>query len=129
MNFKFIFMSIIVLGLIVNTSSFSDFAFAGQSDKEDAKEAREQAKEDREKIREDAKEAREQAKEDREKIREDAKEAREQAKEDTKEFRDGVDVTSSSLSGSEKVTICHIPPGNPANAHTITVGSPAVPAH
>jgi len=28
-----------------------------------------------------------------------------------------------------KVTICHIPPGNPANAHTITVGAPAVPAH
>jgi len=25
--------------------------------------------------------------------------------------------------------ICHIPPGNPASAHTITVGSPAVPAH
>jgi hypothetical protein len=31
--------------------------------------------------------------------------------------------------GVEKVTICHIPPGNPANAHTITVGAPAVPAH
>ncbi len=28
-----------------------------------------------------------------------------------------------------KVTICHIPPGNPANAHTITVGAPAVRAH
>jgi hypothetical protein len=28
-----------------------------------------------------------------------------------------------------KVTICHIPPGNPSNAHTITVGAPAVPAH
>lgn len=28
-----------------------------------------------------------------------------------------------------KVTICHIPPGNPATAHTITVGEPAVPAH
>jgi hypothetical protein len=26
-------------------------------------------------------------------------------------------------------TICHIPPGNPANAHTIIVGAPAVPAH
>lgn len=25
-----------------------------------------------------------------------------------------------------KVTICHIPPGNPANAHEITVASPAV---
>ncbi len=32
-------------------------------------------------------------------------------------------------SGVEKVTICHIPPGNPENAHTITVGAPAVPAH
>jgi hypothetical protein len=28
-----------------------------------------------------------------------------------------------------KVTICHFPPGNPANAHTIRVGAPAVPAH
>jgi hypothetical protein len=31
--------------------------------------------------------------------------------------------------GVGKTTICHIPPGNPANAHTITVGNPAVPAH
>lgn len=31
--------------------------------------------------------------------------------------------------GTDKVTICHIPPGNPANAHTITVGAPAVWAH
>lgn len=29
----------------------------------------------------------------------------------------------------EKVTICHIPPGNPGNAHTITVGAPAEAAH
>jgi len=28
-----------------------------------------------------------------------------------------------------KVTICHIPPGNPENAHLITVGEPAVLAH
>ncbi|MCE9669205.1 hypothetical protein LY474_15445 [Myxococcus stipitatus] len=28
-----------------------------------------------------------------------------------------------------KVTLCHIPPGNPANAHTITVGAPALKAH
>jgi hypothetical protein len=28
-----------------------------------------------------------------------------------------------------KTTICHIPPGNPANAHTLTVGDPAVAAH
>lgn len=31
--------------------------------------------------------------------------------------------------GSNRVTLCHIPPGNPANAHTITVGEPAVRAH
>jgi len=31
--------------------------------------------------------------------------------------------------GQEKVTICHVPPGNPDNAHEITVGAPAVPAH
>jgi hypothetical protein len=28
-----------------------------------------------------------------------------------------------------KVTICHIPPGNPANAKTLEVGASAVPAH
>ena len=28
-----------------------------------------------------------------------------------------------------KVTICHIPPGNPGNAHTITVSVNAMPAH
>ncbi len=44
---KFIFMSIIVLGLIVNTASFSDLAFAEKPDKEAAKEAREAAKEAR----------------------------------------------------------------------------------
>ena len=31
--------------------------------------------------------------------------------------------------GADKVTICHIPPGNPGNAHTITVGAPAVEKH
>jgi hypothetical protein len=29
----------------------------------------------------------------------------------------------------DKVTICHIPPGNPENAHEITVGYAAVAAH
>ena len=29
----------------------------------------------------------------------------------------------------KKVLICHIPPGNPENAHTICVGAPAVSAH
>ncbi|WP_223634357.1 hypothetical protein [Corallococcus sp. EGB] len=28
-----------------------------------------------------------------------------------------------------KITLCHIPPGNHANAHTITVGVPAAAAH
>ena len=28
-----------------------------------------------------------------------------------------------------RVTICHIPPGNPENAHTITVSVNALPAH
>jgi len=102
-------MSIIVLGLIVNTSSFSDMAFAEKPDKEAAKEARETAKE----------------------ARETAKEARE----DIQEFSDGTVETSSSsptttdTTNSEKVTICHIPPGNPGNAHTITIGAPAVSAH
>ena len=30
---------------------------------------------------------------------------------------------------TKKTTICHFPPGNPANAHTLCVGNPAVPAH
>lgn len=37
--------------------------------------------------------------------------------------------TDSSGGGVGKTTICHIPPGNHANAHTITVGNPAVAAH
>jgi hypothetical protein len=32
-------------------------------------------------------------------------------------------------SQTKKTTICHIPPGNPANAHTLCVGTPAVDAH
>lgn len=28
-----------------------------------------------------------------------------------------------------KVTICHIPPGNPGNAHSITISINALPAH
>src|SRR5437763_13359856 len=31
--------------------------------------------------------------------------------------------------GETKETICHIPPGNPANLHTITVGEPSVAGH
>ena len=35
----------------------------------------------------------------------------------------------SAADGVEKVLVCHIPPGNPENEHTIVVGAPAVPAH
>jgi hypothetical protein len=28
-----------------------------------------------------------------------------------------------------KVTICHIPPGQPENGHSMTIGAPAVAAH
>ena len=28
-----------------------------------------------------------------------------------------------------KITICHLPPGNPENIQTITVGLPSLPAH
>jgi hypothetical protein len=39
----------------------------------------------------------------------------------------GVAVVSADSQG--KVDICHIPPGNPANAHTINVSVNAIPAH
>ncbi len=112
-NFKFFFMSIIVLGLIVNTTSFSDFAFADKPDKEEFKASTANAKEQREIVRADAKEQREI-------VRADAKEQREEIK----EFGDGTIVYSSSTT-----TICHIPPGNPGNNHTITIGNSAVSAH
>jgi len=34
-----------------------------------------------------------------------------------------------SAHAAEKICICHIPPGNPDNAHTICIGAPAVRAH
>ncbi|HSB56209.1 MAG TPA: hypothetical protein VLD38_00160 [Nitrosopumilaceae archaeon] len=45
------------------------------------------------------------------------------------ESDDDVFLVLSSSTTSEKVTLCHIPPGNPGQAHTISVGSPAVAAH
>lgn len=45
-------------------------------------------------------------------------------------FFDGESSTYASHSnGSSKVTICHIPPGNPSNAHNITVSVNAMDAH
>ena len=32
-------------------------------------------------------------------------------------------------SDPNKCTICHVPPGNPPNAHTLTIGCSAVQAH
>jgi len=45
-------------------------------------------------------------------------------REEIKEFGYGTIVYSSSTT-----TICHIPPGNPGNNHTITIGNSAVSAH
>lgn len=43
---------------------------------------------------------------------------------------EAVAVMSQALSNSvQKITVCHIPPGNPGNAHTVSVGSPSLPAH
>jgi hypothetical protein len=36
---------------------------------------------------------------------------------------------SAAMAGQPKVSICHIPPGNPGNPHSISVGPSAVPAH
>jgi hypothetical protein len=38
-------------------------------------------------------------------------------------------VASLNADSEGKVDICHIPPGNPANAHTINVSVNAIPAH
>jgi hypothetical protein len=39
------------------------------------------------------------------------------------------DARACDPANTSKTTVCHIPPGNPANAHTICVGNAAVPAH
>ena len=36
---------------------------------------------------------------------------------------------SSALAGVQKLTLCHVPPGNPDNPQTITVGEPGYHAH
>jgi len=38
-------------------------------------------------------------------------------------------LASGAMAKPTKVDVCHIPPGNPDNAHTISVGARAVPAH
>ncbi len=40
-----------------------------------------------------------------------------------------ISTLSAAPKNEDQVTICHYPPGNPGNAHTITVGESAVQAH
>jgi len=42
---------------------------------------------------------------------------------------EGGDGISGDCSNQGKVSICHIPPGDPSNAHVICIGTSAVPAH
>jgi hypothetical protein len=37
--------------------------------------------------------------------------------------------TTGGTTGDQQITICHIPPGNPSRAQTITIGASAWPAH
>jgi hypothetical protein len=39
------------------------------------------------------------------------------------------DPRACAATDTKKTTVCHIPPGNPANEHTICVGDPSVKAH
>jgi hypothetical protein len=41
----------------------------------------------------------------------------------------GAKVHACDPQDDKKTTICHLPPGNPANAHTLCIGNPAVAAH
>ncbi len=41
----------------------------------------------------------------------------------------GMFAEPAAAAGNAKVEICHIPPGNPANFHTITIGENAISAH
>jgi hypothetical protein len=42
---------------------------------------------------------------------------------------DDTDLRACEPGNTKKTTICHVPPGNPANAHTLCIGNPAVPHH
>jgi hypothetical protein len=39
------------------------------------------------------------------------------------------DIRACEPGNTKKTTICHIPPGNPGNAHTLCIGNPAVAPH
>ncbi len=63
-----------------------------------------------------------------EKARDKAEERKEKFEQKYNKFRDFKKDVSVILS-SKTITLCHIPPGNPDNAHTIIVGTPAARAH
>jgi hypothetical protein len=97
-------MSIIVFGLIFSTASISDLAFADKPEK--AEKQSEKAEKQSEKSQKG-----------------NTKAQGDENKKDVQEFSDSTVITTSST------TICHIPPGNPGNAHTISIGIPAARAH
>jgi hypothetical protein len=41
----------------------------------------------------------------------------------------GAELRACDPQDHKKTTICHIPPGNPSNAHTLCIGNAGVPAH
>jgi len=131
-------MTIFIFGLIFNNTEFSNLSFADDDDEEksskeqqrESKSQKEESNEEREQQRE-SKSQKEESNEEREQQRE-SKSQKEESKEERgifKEFAKDAVVKSSSSSSVGKITICHIPPGNVENAHTITVGNSALRAH
>ena len=48
---------------------------------------------------------------------------------DSEALQSGLEAEEDLEDPEDEVCICHIPPGNPGNAHTICIGESAVPAH
>jgi len=104
----------------------SDREAAEQQAASDREAAKQQAASDREAAKQQAASDREAAKQQAASDREAADRAEKELEkdDDIQEFNDATVVHMSNTT-----TICHIPPGNPSNAHTITIGKPAVKAH
>ena len=131
MKLKLFFMSVIILGLIVNISYSTDFAFGDKPDKEDKQSKKIEAKATAESKKIEAKATAEskkiEAKATAESKKIEAKAQKMEAKaerKEVKEFGNGSVVYSSSTT-----TICHIPPGNPANNRTLIVGTSSLSGH
>ncbi|MFB5597678.1 MAG: hypothetical protein ACE5RJ_01500 [Nitrosopumilaceae archaeon] len=105
-----IFLMTILLASVASFSSPFNVVYADQDDKQEKKEEKLKEKE--------ARLAEKQAKLA-------AKQNDDDDEEDIEEFGDDVYIDYS----SKTTEICHIPPGNPSKNHTISVGTPAVPAH